>query len=125
MYGKFLAAGLLALPLLSACVVIDADGDGADFTASVHDNGAGSVYGADVTEDTITFRVRSNGCTDEDFFDVDIRRHDGHFHVELDRVRQDNCRATMPNGTLVTWTYKDLGLPPGADIRIANPVRRR
>ncbi|MEO0466262.1 MAG: hypothetical protein AAF216_06945 [Pseudomonadota bacterium] len=120
-----LATSLMCLPLLSACIVIDADGDGADFTASVDRGGAGTVYGAEIAGEAITYRVTSNGCTDEGNFHVDVNRHDDHFHIELDRIRDDNCRAYLRDGTTVSWTYEELGLPEDAKIVIANPVRRR
>lgn len=119
-----IAAGVLAGALaLSGCVVIDADDENFD-TRYDTVRSAGTVFGADVTADTITFRVSSNGCTDKSFLEVDVdRRGSDRFDVTLDRVRVDYCKALVPDGVTVTYTFEELGLPPGADVTVRNPVR--
>lgn len=120
-----MASGLMALSLLGGCIIIDADDDGfrADFSTDRYEYG--TVYGADVSGSSVAFIVSSNGCTDRSFFDFDILDHDGDvFEIGVRRVRQDRCKALVPDGVEIGWTYAEMGLPDGAEVIIHNRVRR-
>lgn len=123
------AAALLAAPLmLGGCVIaVSEDGFDSDFDHHADfDRSAGSVFGADVTADAVTFRVTSNGCTDQSYFDVDVdRRGEGRYDVTIERREADKCRALLQDGVELTWTFDELRIPEGADVRIGNQVRRR
>ncbi|MAF57585.1 hypothetical protein [Ponticaulis sp.] len=111
--AAFLAAG---------CVIIDADSDGYSSHYSSHDD---RVYSADVSGDTVTVRVPSNGCTDKSYFEVDVDREDHNtFYVEFEREREDHCRALMPEGVELVYSFSELGIPAGASVVIENPVGR-
>ncbi|MEL6323330.1 MAG: hypothetical protein AAFQ84_03765 [Pseudomonadota bacterium] len=121
---KFQITGaVVAAALLGGCVIIDADDD--SFTADWDSNdNFGTVYGADVSDSTVTFNVTDNGCTDRSFFDVRVFGNDDDFEVGLKRTRQDYCKALNPDGAVVSWSFQELGIPDGAKVRILNSVRR-
>ena len=112
--------------ILGGCVVaIGGDDDGFSTSYSAHSSGFGSVYAADVSTNTVSFVVTDNGCTDESFFEVAVRKTDeNEFKVGLERIRQDHCKASNPEGKQVNWTFSELGIPDGAEITVLNGVRR-
>ncbi len=111
---------------LGGCVVIASD-EGLDFDHDIDfDDDIGTVFGADIVANVVTFRVTSNGCTDETYFDIDVdRRSNDKYSVGIMRAKPDRCRALVSDGVEVSWSYDDLGIPAGADVRIENQVRRR
>jgi hypothetical protein len=120
-----IASGLMALTLLGGCIIIDADDDGfrADFSTDRYEYG--TVYGADVSGSSVAFIVSSNGCTDRSFFDFDILDDDGDvFEIGVRRVRQDHCKALVPEGVEIGWTCSEMGLPDDAEVIVRNRVRR-
>jgi hypothetical protein len=75
----------------------------------------------------LTVRTPSNGCTTKDSFELDVRgapRSGWAFDVSLKRISPDHCRAYLPDGVELVWTREELGLPPSAEIRLLNAVRR-
>ena len=119
-----LASAALGLVMLGGCVIIDADD--ADFRSDWDDgDGFGTVYAADVSANTIAFNVSDNGCTDRSFFDVRVYDEDDDaFEVGLRRTRTDHCKAYNPEGTTVSWTFQELGIPADAEVTVLNRVRR-
>jgi len=70
-------------------------------------------------------RTRSNGCTEKGDFDFVVRdRGDDEFDVGFRRERQDNCKALVPEGRRMTWSFAELGIPRQARVMILNPVGR-
>ena len=113
------AAGLLSLP---GCVIaVDADDD-------VHTNwdmhrDYGTLKGADIGTDFVMARVSSNGCTTKDFIGTDVRKTgDDSFSVGFYREKQDFCRAMLPEGIALTWSFAELGIPEGAEVRVRNEI---
>lgn len=122
---KLLAiAAISGLALTAAgCVVIDADSH-EDWDTS-YSSSAERVYSADITDNQIAVRVAASGCTNKDFFDVDVdRRGDNTFSVELERERRDYCKMMQPNGEELVWSFSELGIPDGATVTLQNPVGR-
>lgn len=119
----FIAATGFAATLLSGCVIVDAD---------VRDSGwdrgdYGSLYGAEVSPRVgeITIVARSNGCTQKEDFRFTVRdRGDDNFDIGFRRERPDNCKALVPDGRRMTWTYAELGIPRNASVQVLNPVGR-
>lgn len=73
----------------------------------------------------LVIRVRSNGCTTKDSFEVNVTGSAAggwSFDMSLTRLHADRCRAFLPQGVALTWTKDELGLPPGADVVLVNPV---
>lgn len=121
-----LIIAISALALGGCVVAIGGDGDGYSSSyTSGSDSGFNAVYAADVTTNTISFTVRDNGCTDESFFEIDVRKTDDNaFNVGLNRTREDYCEVYNASGKNVSWTFRELGIPDGAQISILNGVRR-
>ena len=125
---KGLALAAAIAPLLGACVIYDSD---ADDTVSVR---VGSHTTTAVSEPLETLRaVRfepgalvvvagSNGCTDASSFSVEVSEGDGPTGVTLTRQKPDLCKALVPDGVELRWTYAELGLKSGAAVNVANPV---
>jgi len=119
--GTF-ALAIVSTAMLSGCVIVDADVRDHYWS----DDGYGYIYGAEISDRTqeITITVHSNGCTERGDFDVDIDRDDDTFNIGFQRVEKDNCKALVPEGRRLTWTYEELGLPRYAKVMIINPVGR-
>ncbi|WP_300390491.1 hypothetical protein [Henriciella sp.] len=113
----------ITLVALSGCIVIDAE------EGVLHENwdGAhtyGPLKGADVSAQTVTIRVTSNGCTTKDFIGADVRKTGSdRFSVGFYREKEDYCRANLPDGVALTWDFAELGIPEGADVSVRNSVR--
>lgn len=120
-----IASAALALTVLGGCIIIDADDDNFHSNFDGSHNGYGTVFAADVSASSIAFLVTSNGCTERDFFDVDVVKEDNDvFEIGLRRTRQDHCKARIADGVEVAWSYAELGIPNGAEVTIRNQVRR-
>ena len=73
----------------------------------------------------LVVRVRSNGCTTKDSFQVDVTGSAAagwSFDMALTRLHADRCRALLPQGVALTWTKDELGLPPSAEVNLLNRV---
>ena len=124
--SSIFAVAIATLTLGGCVVAIGGDRDGHSTTYTSGDyNSYGSIYAASVRPDAIAFTVESNGCTDESFFHVDVVKTDTDaFNVGLTRTRQDYCKAHVPDGKTVNWTYRELGIPAGAQVSVLNGIRR-
>lgn len=124
MKSSFLVSAVLAAPLLGGCLIIDAD-DGSFRSDFSNGQTYGTVYAADVVRETVSFTVSDNGCTDKSFFDVNVHKTDiDEFEVGVLRTRQDHCEVLNVDGTTVSWTFGELGIPSDAEITVLNRVRR-
>jgi hypothetical protein len=112
---------------LSGCIYISDNNipDG-DFDSDL--GGPERLYGAMVEPDGVRIRVASNGCTDEQSFDVDVDRvggpGDARFRVRFARETPDRCRAYLVDGVELFFSRQRLGLPDDARITIANRIVR-
>jgi len=120
----YIAASGVAAAMLTGCVIVDADVRESDWGAH---GDFGYLFGAEVSgrDPEITIIARSNGCTEKSDFDFVVRnRGDDEFDVGFRRERQDNCKALVPEGRRMTWTFTELGIPRQARVMILNPVGR-
>ena len=116
-------AGVLA-PLLTACVIYDSDA-GENVSVNVTHNDAPpaeAVREARFSDGALVVRVDSNGCTQASDFELSVA-DDSPTEITLRRTKADLCRALVPEGVELRWTYADLGLEPGAPARIMNPLK--
>ena len=120
----FIAAAGVAATMLGGCVIVDADvresgwSRGGDF---------GYLYGAEVSVrgPEITVVAHSNGCTQKEDFKTVVRdRGRNEYDIGFRRDRPDNCKALVPDGKRMTWTFSELGIPRDARVEILNPVGR-
>jgi len=106
--------------LLGGCVFISADE-----AVTAHIDGGERLYGAVVTAtDTVVVTAPSNGCTSKDSFRTDVDEDDRVYRVRFERVRPDNCKAFLPEGVELTWTFAELGVPAGARVVVRHYARR-
>jgi hypothetical protein len=112
-----------AAAALGGCVIVDADvRDHWD-----HRGDFGTLYGAEISQraNEVTIVAHSNGCTQKEDFRFIVRdRGDDEFDLGFRRERPDNCKALVPEGRRMTWSYAELGIPRNASVVILNPVGR-
>jgi len=125
-----IARGLLlvavAAPMLSGCVIYANDG-GEDVKVTV--GSTTTTVGDAETLRSVRFetgalvaRVDSNGCTQASDFAVAVT--DGTpVELTLTRSSPDLCKALVPDGVELRWTYEELGVVSGTAVRVINPVR--
>lgn len=125
---RALIVAALAAPLLSGCVIYADDSAEKSVVVSWSDNQTApsleTVRSAQIADGRLTVRVESNGCTDASNFAVDLTTaDDGWTDIAVRRTSEDLCKALVPDGVAVSWTLSELGLEPGAQSRLVNPVR--
>ena len=121
---KGLAAAVLAAPLLSACVIYDSTA-GETVSVNVTRNDAPpaeAIREARFADGALVVRVDSNGCTQASDFEVAVADNNP-VEITLRRTSPDLCKALVPNGVELRWTYADLGLDAGTPARILNPLK--
>ncbi len=97
------------------------------FSLDPRQTGEEILEGLSVGPGTFTVRVGSNGCTDKGSFRVDIVKAAGisvtstHYILTLRRIKPDECKAFLVDGTTLTWDLaKDLGLGGECTFSVAN-----
>jgi len=113
-------SGLLALSACSAVQSIPGvpGGEREDATSRLETILDARIVGNDI----LVVRVASNGCTQKADFAVTVRRRGGEHEVTIERTREDYCRALLPEGVEIPWGFEELGVRPGSQVRVVNPV---
>ena len=121
---SILTVAALAAPLLSGCVIYSNEA-GENLRVNVTEKDAppaDPIRSARFEDGSLVVRVDSNGCTQASDFELVVS--DGSpADITLRRTKEDLCRALVPDGVEVRWTYADLGLEPGTPARILNPLK--
>ena len=67
----------------------------------------------------LTLQVPSNGCTDKMYFNIRIAES---FPMQLTfkKLKTDSCRAILPFGTELFWTWEEMGISKGSEFFITN-----
>lgn len=121
---KVLAVAVLSAPLLAGCVIYSNE-SGENVRVNVSDKAtpaSEAIREARFADGGLVARVDSNGCTQASDFEVLV--NDGSpAEITLRRTKEDLCKALVPEGVELRWTYADLGLEPGAPARILNPLK--
>lgn len=119
------AAAAALLPLLGGCVIYS--NEGGEKISIVADQGTTraealeAVRKVDFDGQRLNVVVGSNGCTETASFEVKIK--DGEpAELTLTRRTPDLCKALVPEGVTVSWTYAELGLELGEPVRVLNPI---
>lgn len=119
-----LAAAAL-LPLLGGCVIYS--NEGGEKISIVADQGTTraealeAVRKVDFDGQRLNVVVGSNGCTETSSFEIKIKDGDP-AELTLTRRTPDLCKALVPEGVTVSWTYAELGLERGEPVRVLNPI---
>ncbi|MGH7025837.1 hypothetical protein [Brevundimonas sp.] len=119
-------AAVALLPLLGGCVIYSNEG-GEKITVAASDRVSAqtealeAVRKVDFDGQRLNVVVGSNGCTEVSSFEVKIKDGDP-AELTLTRRAPDLCKALVPEGKTVSWTYAELGLETGAVVRVLNPI---
>ncbi len=119
------AAAAALLPLLGGCVIYS--NEGGEKVSIVTDAGPTraealeAVRKVDFDGQRLNVVVGSNGCTETSSFEVKIKDGDP-AELTLTRRTPDLCKALVPEGVTVSWTYAELGLERGQPVRVLNPI---
>lgn len=118
-------AAVALLPLLGGCVIYSNEGGEKVSVMSdrvaVETETLEAVRKVDFDGQRLNVVVGSNGCTEASSFEVKIKDGDP-AELSLTRRTPDLCRAIVREGVMVSWTYAELGLTPGAAVRVLNPI---
>lgn len=119
-------AAVALLPLLGGCVIYSNEG-GEKITVAASDRASAqtealeAVRKVDFDGQRLTVVVGSNGCTEASSFEVRIKDGDP-AELTLTRRSPDLCKALVPEGKTVSWTYEELGVGRGQPVRVLNPI---
>ncbi|MET0337475.1 MAG: hypothetical protein ABW063_06900 [Caulobacter sp.] len=120
-----LAAALAIAPLAAGCVMIDAK-DNPNVRISVDADGEMErLMAVVVTRDSVMARMNSNGCTKKEDFTTVVRKNGSRATIGFARKAEDRCRSLVAATADLTWTFSELGLEPGGEIRVMNPFAGR
>ncbi|MDI1282476.1 MAG: hypothetical protein ACI9YM_000407 [Brevundimonas sp.] len=125
---RALVAAAACLPLLTGCVIY-ADDSGETTMVRMESGTAITTTGPAETLRAVRFadgrliaQVESNGCTTAADFAVSVAEGTP-VDITLTRTRPDPCKAIVPDGVELSWTYAELGLTSGEAAHVANPLR--
>lgn len=79
------------------------------------------IMGVTINDLGIQYQVYSGGCTSKKDFTVQILESNP-VQLVLERNKVDACEAYLPYGTLIQFTWKELGLANGAEAIIKNDL---
>lgn len=80
-----------------------------------------SLMGLLIRQRGIMFQVSSSGCTTKDDFQLEVLESFP-LQLRLVRIHEDPCDAFVPLGTRVRFKYQELGIHPGEQFRVVNPL---
>ncbi len=121
---SILAATCAAGVMLSGCIVVDADVRESNWD---WDSEFGTVLGAEVSSrgPEVMIIAHSNGCTEkEDFAPVVRDTGEDSFRIGFRRINPDHCKALVPDGRRMVWSFAELGIPRNSRVVLMNPVGR-
>lgn len=80
------------------------------------------LYRADAGREAITISVASNGCTAKADFAFYVERKGGAVTLAFGRKRIDPCKSFAMGKTDLTFTWRELGVEPRAQVFLLNPL---
>jgi hypothetical protein len=118
--GVFLAV-LVGVPLSAGAV-----------SSGPRELGEVVLRGLAVTDGKVSIRVDSGGCTDKAAIQANVLKGQGlgsrapHYVVTFERVRVDDCKALLLDGTVLEFDLaKELGLAGVYTLSVANRILPR
>jgi hypothetical protein len=69
----------------------------------------------------IVFQVSSTGCTTKEDFQLEVLESFP-LQLRLIRLNEDPCDAYLPLGARIRFSYRELGIRPGDQLRVVNPL---
>jgi hypothetical protein len=123
---RLLLTAALIAPLLTGCLVYASESGETTTTtlASTHITAEPleALREARFDGRRLTVRADSNGCTDSTHFEVSVVAGEP-AAITLRRVAPDLCKALVPDGVVLSWTYDELELEAGGAARLVNPLK--
>lgn len=80
------------------------------------------LLGYKFTETGIAFQVASGGCTTKQDFETSFLKSNPP-GVLLTRKRADRCKAALPDGVVIEFSFAELGVGRLDGVTVANPIR--
>ena len=119
-------SALALLPVLGGCIVISSEkGETISVSAPDHTQAVAAdlepLSRISFDGSKMTLVVGSNGCTQISDFEVRITEGDK-ADIAVARIKPDLCRAIVPDGVTLNWTYEELGLKKGQPVIVKNPL---
>lgn len=104
--------------LLMLCLVSCSSVSSEESTLQKHAQPA-QLYGITLLETKVQFRVRSNGCTKPEDFEIALKEADQFASLSIVRTKVDRCRR-MPRIIQLTKSLDYSLIPPNLPIRVVN-----
>jgi hypothetical protein len=82
---------------------------------------AEKIKGHFTTQGSVHIQVKSNGCTFKKNFEVKSEMKGDVRELSFYRMKPDACRAHVPYGELLTFTFEELNLKAGEKFFVGNP----
>lgn len=121
--NKIAVLGISAVGLLaSGCIYVDGKHQG-EWSDEHSSKVEPAILGAVIGAQTLRVIVPSNGCTEKSLLDVGVDKHHGKFYIHVNRVKQDYCKAYLPDGVEIEYSFKELGIPEDATVVVKNRLR--
>jgi hypothetical protein len=80
------------------------------------------LFGVITSSNGVYIQAHSGGCTSKDSFVVKKVRVGSITEITFMRVEGDPCLALYTYGTLLNYSYEDLGLEYGTNFIVRNPL---
>jgi len=80
------------------------------------------LMGVLTTENGVFIQTHSGGCTSKDSFIVKKQKEGSVTEVAFWRVQHDPCLALYFYGTILGYSYEELGLEAGENFIVRNPM---
>lgn len=125
MRSSVVLAALALIPSLSACALVNGftSDDPAARAAEAGQGQIEPIHAAAIAQDQAVFWVSSNGCTRKADLNPVVRRSGDASVITLRRLKEDRCESARPEGVEVRWSFRELGLAPGARVSVENPYQ--
>ncbi len=88
--------------------------------ASIRESQMEPLMGHFTTKGALNIQVRSGGCTYKKQFKIQKDLMDGYTMVTFQRTEEDPCRAYLPYGEIITFSFEEVGLEPGSKFKVGN-----
>lgn len=119
-----LIASVIAVATFARPALSSAPSSPAPEAPATSTDSAETLLGLWVDADGVTFQVRSGGCTQKSDFRIVSRERDP-LRLALVRDSADPCKAFVPYGVGITFSFEELGIAPGSAFEIVNSIAMR
>ncbi len=115
-----LGAGALGV-MATGCIYVD--GKSANWSQDTKHGWDPAILGAVIGDQSLEITAPSNGCTEKSSLDLGVEKKHNNFYIHVNRTKQDYCKANLPDGVEIEYTFQELGIPSGATVQVKNKIR--